>query len=115
VWGWPACGEEGVISGWKGTPWDFSPPRTRRGEDIEVVLSEPEYWTLRDIEVLDRDAYGVIAGARLTGDGVLLTAGLDELEHLVDFVAAETNHAADRRRVRPLEELLGLLETHLPG
>jgi hypothetical protein len=115
VWGCPACGEEGVISGWKGTPWDFSPPRTPGPEDVEVVLAEPEYRMLRDIEVLDRDAYRVIAGARLTGDGVLLTADPDELEHLAGFVAAETNHAADRRRLRQLEELFGLLETHLPG
>src|SRR5690242_12938633 len=52
VWGCPACAEEGVISGWKGTPWDYSPARTPGPEDVEVLLSEPEYRMLRDIEVL---------------------------------------------------------------
>ena len=53
----------------------------------------------------------MIAGARLSGDGVVLTADPDELAHLAGFVAAE------RRRPRPrqLGELLGLLETYRPG
>src|SRR5215471_16042054 len=40
VWHCPACAEEGVIRGWKATLWDFSPVRTSRPEDVEVLLSE---------------------------------------------------------------------------
>jgi hypothetical protein len=77
-----------------------SAARTPGLEDIEVVLSEVEYRMPGDIEVLDLDAFRVIAGARLTGDGVPLTADRDELEYLAGFALASPGS-----RPRPLPPL----------
>jgi hypothetical protein len=113
AWRCPGCGEEGVISNWPGTPWDLSPSRMSRPDDRAILLTESEYQTLRNVQILDRDAQRLVAGAWLNEVRVHLVADPDELEHLIGFVAADANHEPDRRRAGRLDDLFGLLESHL--
>ena len=113
AWRCQRCGEEGVISNWPGTPWDLSPSRTPRPDDRVILLTESEYQTLCNVKILDRDAQRLVAGAWMNEIGVHLVADPDELEHLIGFVAVDANHEPGRRRAGRLDQLFGLLESHL--
>lgn len=72
AWRCPKCGEEGVISGSAGTPWDLSPSRTPRLDDHLVLLTEAEYRTIGKVKIPDRDALRLVADAWLNEVGVWL-------------------------------------------
>lgn len=109
-WACPSCDEEGVISNFEQSIWDVSPPLVIAGEECSAFLSPDQYKTLLGLVVLDGDARRVLYAARLVGRGVLVMAGEEDFEHLVESVAAEANHAPDRRQRAGLDDVLVLLE-----
>jgi len=52
----------------------------------------------------------VIFRATPSPDGVVLAGTEDDLEELIEYVAAEANHEHDRRRQRRLDEAFDLLQ-----
>jgi len=113
-WACPACDqasdEEGVISNWEQSIWDLSPPLSIEGDEKAALLGPDQYKRLLGLALLDTDAQGVVYAARLIGHGVLVRAGEDDFEHLIESLAAEANHEADHRRRRSLDDVLVVLE-----
>ncbi len=87
-----------------GTPPRRSAPRARRRQPCY------QYKRLLGLALLDTDAQRLVYAARLIGHGVLVRAGEDDFEHLIESVAAEANHEADHRRRRSLDDVLAVLE-----
>ncbi len=103
-WRCNACGDEGVISNWEGSPFDL---RRRRlalaGNALEVVVTDETAATLRGLQLLDPDGERLVFGMRADRDGAALRATAEELEELIGSVAAEANHEPNRRRQRRLD------------
>jgi len=72
-WACPACSEEGVISGWEGSPWDLSPGLTTDDDQRVALLSSDQYRRLLGLRLLDTDSLRVVYAARLTGAGVIVS------------------------------------------
>ena len=104
-WQCTSCGEDGVISGWEHSPYDLrSPhPRPASSEDRRVVIPAEVAATLRSLLLLDPESERLVFGVEAGDDGVILAGSDDELDALIDCVAAEANHEEDRRRQRKLD------------
>ena len=109
-WQCPVCGDAGVISNWAGSPFDLR----RRGLAVApsgtgIVVSGLVAAALRDLELLDLDGERLVYTIRSEGDRLVLTATAEELDALIDAVAAEANHEPDRRRRGRLDGALDAL------
>jgi len=103
-WHCSACGDEGVISNWADSPFDLRPRRLPRAVDIhEVVITADVAATLRELQLLDPDCERIVFRIRAHDEGAALTTTDDDLEQLVESVAAEANHEPHRRRQRRLD------------
>lgn len=111
-WQCSACGDDGVISGWDGSPHDLR----RRGlqvsqPTIEVAISLHVAATIRDLQLLlDRDVERLICRARARGDRAVLAVADGDADELIGAVAAEANHDPDRRRQRRLHTAVQALQ-----
>jgi hypothetical protein len=105
AWRCTACGDDGVISGWEDSHFDLRGPRSEPPEDvqIDVVVSDEVAAALRDLRYLDTDCERVVFRARAGHGGVMLTGGQDEIDELINAVAAEANHETDSRRRKRLD------------
>lgn len=109
-WQCSVCGDEGLISGWVGSPFDLR----RRGLTLtrpvhEVVLPAEVTATLRELQLLDVDCECVVYRIRLQGEQAVMAATDDDLEELLGIVAAEANHEPNRLRQRRLDAALDTL------
>jgi hypothetical protein len=112
-WCCPACSEEGVISGWEGSPRDLSPALTTDGDERAALVSIDQYRRLLELRLHDTDSLRVLYAARQTGAGVIVSAGEQNLESLIGYVADEANHETDRRRQRGLDDVIRILDASL--
>jgi hypothetical protein len=112
-WACPACSEEGVISGWEGSPWDLSPALATDGDERAALLSIDQYRRLLGLRLLDTDSLRVVYAARRTGAGVIVSAGEEDLESLIGDVANEASHETDRARRRGLHDVMRILDAAL--
>jgi hypothetical protein len=92
-WACPVCSDEGVISGWEGSPWDLSPALSTNDERA-ALLSIDQYRRLLGLRLLDTDSLRVVYAARRTGVGVMVSASEEDLENLIGYVADETDRGA---------------------
>jgi hypothetical protein len=101
-WQCTACGDDGVISGWEDSYFDLHAPRSEPPEDvqIDIVVSDVVAAALRDLRYLDTGCERLVFRARAGNGGVVVTGSRDEIDELIDAVAAEANHETDRRRTR---------------
>lgn len=106
AWWCTSCGDEGVISGWERTPYDFRPrhPRPRSVDARRVVIPADTAAALRDLQLLDSDSERFVFRAEATEDGVVLLGDEDDIDELMGYVAAEANHQENRRRQRRLDD-----------
>jgi hypothetical protein len=104
AWRCDACGDQGVISGWEGSPYDL---RRRRPQALgtvrDVAVTDEVAAALRELSLLDADSERLVYSIRASGNNLLLTADEDDLDELVDSLAAEANHEPDRRRQKRLD------------
>lgn len=118
-WQCGACDDSGLIHHWENTPWDFSafrPPSGSAGEGgaVDVEFAEAEYGALRRLFILSREDEAVVHRALLFGEGtVLLTGTREEWESFAECVAAEANHARDRRTRALLESVIDRIDAAL--
>jgi hypothetical protein len=112
-WACPACSEEGVISGWEGSSWDLSPALATDGDERAALLSIDQYRRLLGLRLLDANSLRVVYAARLTGAGVIVSAGEEDLENLIGYVANEASHETDRARRRGLDDVMRILDAAL--
>lgn len=115
AWSCDVCGDEGVITGWQGSPTDVSglDDGYVDGDEITAVVSHEVVDAVRGVLLLDAACELVVARARGTSAGVLLAGRVGAFEELVGYVAAESNVEPDRRRVRLLDEACTVLEAAL--
>ena len=115
AWGCDVCGDEGVITGWQGSPTGVSglDDGDVDGDEITAVVSREVFDAVRGVLLLDAACELVVARAQGTSAGVLLAGRVGAFEELVGYVAAESNVEFDRRRVRLLDEACTVLEATL--
>lgn len=104
-WRCVSCGDEGVISGWERSPFDLRPRSTddRRGDVVRAVITPEVAATLRSLMLVDSACERLIFRASVVDGRIVLGGDLDDLDELIGYVAAETNHEADRRRQKRLD------------
>lgn len=111
-WQCSVCGDEGVISNWADSPYDL---RRRRlalaGALNEIVISAEVAAALRELRLLDADCERLVFRIRAHSDGAILPATDDDLDELIGFVAAETNHERNRRRQQRLDTAFDALSS----
>jgi hypothetical protein len=114
-WRCSACEDEGVISGWAGSYFDLRLPRPR-GTHLpvhEISVTDEVCGTLRDLQLLDSDCERLVFAARASTTGLVLAASEEDLDELIDYVAAEANHETNRRRQRRLDVAFAALSDAL--
>jgi hypothetical protein len=99
-WRCTSCGEEGVVHGWVGSPFDL---RRSRGEppgadEATIAVPDEVAAALRELQLLDLDCERLVYRARVVDGEVLLSGTPDDLDDLLGYVAAESSHEPNRRR-----------------
>jgi hypothetical protein len=104
-WRCTSCGDEGVISGWKHSPFDLRTRTTdvRPSDDVEVVIEPDVAATLQSLMLIDTAGERLVFRARPSEHGIVLSGSQDDLDELIGYVAAEGNHESDRRRQKRLD------------
>lgn len=112
AWSCDACGDEGVISGWEGTPADVSSldDSYAEGDEVTVLIARELFEVIRGALLLDDACELLIARAEGRSAGVALTGRKGAFEELVEYLASEANAETDRRRMRLLDEACTELE-----
>ena len=59
---------------------------------IAVSVTDEVCATLRELRLLDSDCERLVFGARASTTGIVLVASEEDLDELIDYVAAEANH-----------------------
>ena len=114
-WQCSVCEDEGVISHWEDTPYDLRRRQlTLAGAAHQVIISEAVAATLRDLRLLDSDCERLVFRMRAHGNDAALLTTDDELEELIGFVAAESNHETERRRRHRLDAAFDALTAAVP-
>jgi hypothetical protein len=114
-WWCTSCGDEGVISGWQGSPFDLRAPGSLREEPEPRVAIVPHEVAaaLRSLMLLDIDCERLVFRAAVADDGVVLVGGEDDFEELLGSVAAEADNERDRRRQKRLDAAFTVLNDAL--
>lgn len=115
TWSCDTCGDEGVITGWEGSPTDLSGVDDSYADEDELVLlvARELYEVIRGVLLLDDACELLVARAEGTAAGVVLTGPLAAFGELVEYVASEANAETNRRRMRSLDEACTALEAAL--
>jgi hypothetical protein len=111
-WNCPVCGDNGFIYDWEVTNWDirFSDiiPVRFHMEEKDLILTE----TLIGPDLTDR-----LNAAKEVSEVVVVYFGSDELDDLIDHIAAAANHCTDSKIQEDLDSLYdslsALLDFHL--
>lgn len=114
-WRCTICGDDGVISGWEGSCFDLRAPGISAASSgtAEIVVSDEVLAALRDLLLVDSECERLVYGARVSESSLVLAADQAALEELADFVAAEANHEANRRRQQRLDHAFEVLSDAL--
>lgn len=110
-WRCTACGDEGVISGWERSPFDLSTRATDAspGDCVEVIIEPEVAATLQSLMLIDTAGERLVFRTRRTEHGIVMSGSDDDLDELIDSLAAEANHESDRRRQRRLDTAFALI------
>ena len=117
AWSCDACADEGVITGWEGSPADVSglADSDVGGVEVTLLMARELFEVVRDVLLLDDASELLVARAEGSAAGVILTGCTGAFEELVEYVAAEANAEVDRRRMRLLDEVCTALDAALPA
>jgi hypothetical protein len=111
-WRCSVCGDEGVISNWEESPFDL---RRRRlaliGALHEIAIPNEVAAALRELRLLDTDCERLVFGIRAHNRGAILEVTDEQLDELIESVAAEANHESNRRRQQRLDAAYDALNT----
>lgn len=113
AWNCEACGDEGVISGWEGSPADVSEldDNYAEGDEVTLPIARELFDAICGVLLLDEAGELLVARAEGSAVGVVLTGRTGAYEDLVDHAASEANAETDRRRTRLLDEACTSLAT----
>jgi len=115
AWSCDTCGDEGVITGWEGSPTDLSgvDDSYADGAELMLLVARELYELIRGVLLLDDACELLVARAEGTAAGVVLKGSTTAFEELVEYVASEANAETNRRRMRFLDEACTALESAL--
>lgn len=115
AWGCDVCGDEGVISGWEGSPTDVSglDDSYVDGEVVSVVIDRELFDVVCGVLLLDAAGELLVARAEASAAGVVLSGAAGSFEELIGYVASEANAETDQRRRRRLDEACAVLDAAL--
>ncbi|HUF97846.1 MAG TPA: hypothetical protein VMM60_06925 [Ilumatobacter sp.] len=116
AWSCDVCGDEGVISGWEGSPTDVSGLDDSYVEDelVSIVIARELFDVVCGVLLLDDASELLVARAEGSAAGaVVLTGAAGSFEELIGYVASEANVETDRRRRRLLDEACTALDAAL--
>ena len=103
-WECTACGDEGTVTGWQDTPYDFRGGRGRSaGTAQSISVSDDVLASLRETLLLDTACQCAVYGARTVRGRVVLSATDEQLDELLELLAAEANRETKRRRRQRLD------------
>lgn len=103
-WQCNACQDEGVISNWAESPYDLRRRRLSIAVAADdIVISEETAAALRELQLLDPDCERLVYRIRPHANDAILSATPDDLDALIEAVAAEANHEPNRRRRQRLD------------
>jgi hypothetical protein len=111
LWGCPACGDEGVIDGWQGSPDDLSAlsESDEKVSPVRVVITDKAYQLLLDEIPPGQGCERLLYRARPQPEGVEISGNKDDFEQLTGVVAFQANHSgspARQRRWRAIDNCL---------
>jgi len=112
-WHCSRCDEQGEISNWEGTSWDFSrwaPDRSDNQKLHELAVTEDELRELKRSLILSPKCQCLLYGAVVAHGGIVIRATLQEFEELQEHIAAGANHEEKRRRQRILDRVYERIE-----
>ena len=117
AWTCDACGDEGVLTGWEGSPTDLSglDDSYADGDEVVLLVARELFEVIGGVLLLDDACELLVARAEGTAVGIVLTGGAGAFEELVEYVASEANAETDRRRLRLLDQACAALEAALVG
>lgn len=117
AWSCDACGDEGVITGWAGSPTDLSglDDSYVDGDAVVLLVARELFEVIRGVLLLDAACELLVARAEGTAVGIVLSGRSGAFEELVEYVASEANAETVRRRVRLLDGACTALEAALVG
>ena len=107
IWLCTSCGDNGVIHGWRGTPWDLSGPE--QVFDHAVPLPADVLCAAVGISDLPRPALRVLMRASAEKVGFLLTGTKTEMDSLKSAVARAAGLSRGNRK-KLLQQLVSRLE-----
>ncbi|MEY8015687.1 hypothetical protein [Mycobacterium servetii] len=110
-WRCSACGDDGVISSWEESHFDL---RRRRpalvGTLHQIVVPHEVAAALRELCLLETELERLVFGIRVHGGDAILTVTDEQLDDLIDAMAAEANHETNRRRRQRLDAAYDALD-----
>ena len=117
-WRCPVCADAGTISSWADSPYDLRRRAPAAVTAAQAVIVPRETMTvLREVLLLDPDTERAVHAARAhdNGNDAVLHLDEDQLDELLNAVAAEANHAPDRRRQKRFDTAFQTLEAAVAG
>lgn len=115
-WQCPRCGEQGFISNWRGTIYDYSGAiESDPTERVSVLVTLEEHKLLSGIVTSSQEEDAIICGAVSTPGGVVMSGGLDDFDQLMGSVAFDANHCSSLERQRAVDEICAKIESVVEG
>jgi hypothetical protein len=114
-WRCTSCGDEGVVSGWEGSPFDLRPRRLEAGRQggLHIVIPPEVAATLHSLVLLDSECERLVFRATASNNDIVLNGDEEDIDELIGYVAAEANHEEDRRRQKRLDAAFAVLSDAL--
>lgn len=110
-WRCDACGDDGVISNWADSYYDLRRRRLSAVGDVHTITVDTDIAAaLLDLQLLDPDCERLVFAMVGARGGAALTVTADELDALIDALAAEANHEPNRRRRHRLDAAFDALK-----
>ena len=103
-WQCSQCGDDGTISNWAASIYDLRRQQLTAAQPLrDIPIDADTAAILRTLPFLDSDCQRAVFAVFAHGGELHLTMTGDELDDLIDAVAAESNHEPNRRRQRQLD------------
>lgn len=115
-WQCSVCEDAGMISNWQDSPFDLRRRELNVAEVAhDIAICDDVAAALRELQLLDTDCERLVFRIRTHENAARLTATDDDLEALIEAVAAEANHEPNRRRRRRLDAASDALNSAAVG
>lgn len=112
AWWCPECGDEGVISSWRATPWDLSAPIGRKpgSESVAIHLPEEVHRALEGVSWSDPAFVRLLKGAECDYEDAVIEGPIALMTRFRDAIAVKAQQVRSARMRRLFEQAWLLLD-----